>query len=168
MLFEVREALGRTCRASSSVSFELRRTVQRETRRVLGFATRHGVKPAGFWALPLDMERNPPGFGLCHSTWSETRRVLGFATRHGAKPAGFWALPLDMKRNPPGFGLCHLTWSETRRVLGFATSLNETRRVLLRSVANADRSPIGCGAQRTSRIRKVTRISCIYLIYAYF
>ena len=86
MLFEVREALGRTCGAPSSVSFELRRTVQRET----------------------------------------------------------------------------------RRVLGFATSLNETRRVLLGSVANADRSPIGRGTQRTSRIRKVTRISCIYLIYAYF
>jgi len=24
-----------------------------ETRRVLGFATWHGAKPAGFWALPL-------------------------------------------------------------------------------------------------------------------
>ena len=127
MLFEVREALSRTYGAPSSVSFELRRTVQRET-----------------------------------------RRVLGFATRHGAKPAGFWALPLDMERNPPGFGLCHLTWSETRRVLGSATSLNETRRVLLGSVANADRSPIGRGAQHTFQIRKVTRISCIYLIYAYF
>ncbi|ETK02874.1 hypothetical protein N425_01925 [Tannerella sp. oral taxon BU063 isolate Cell 2] len=97
MLFEVREALSRTCGAPSLASFEVHQTVQRETRRILGFATRHGAKPAGFWALPLDMKQNPPGFGLCHSTWSETRRVLDFATRHGAKPAGFWALPLDME-----------------------------------------------------------------------
>ena len=52
MLFEVSEALGRTSGVPSSVSFELRRTVQRETRRVLGSVTRHGAKPAGFWALP--------------------------------------------------------------------------------------------------------------------
>ena len=39
MLFEVSEVLSRTSVVPSSVSFELRRTVQRETRRVLGFAT---------------------------------------------------------------------------------------------------------------------------------
>ena len=39
MLFEVSEALGRTYGVPSSVSFEVHQTVQRETRRVLGFAT---------------------------------------------------------------------------------------------------------------------------------
>ena len=66
-------------------------------------------KPGGFWTLPLDMARNPAGFGLCHSTWHETQRVLDFATRHGTKPSGFWTLPLDMAQNLAGFGLCHTT-----------------------------------------------------------
>ena len=39
-----------------------------KTRRVLDFATRHDVKPGGFWTLPHDIERNPAGFGLCHTT----------------------------------------------------------------------------------------------------
>ena len=43
-------------------------TTWRETRRVLDFATRHSAKPGGFWTLPLDMARNPAGFGLCHTT----------------------------------------------------------------------------------------------------
>ena len=43
-------------------------TTWRETWRVLDFATRHSLKPGGFWTLPLDMARNPAGFGLCHTT----------------------------------------------------------------------------------------------------
>ena len=30
-------------------------TTRRETRRVLDFATRHSLKPGGFWTLPLDI-----------------------------------------------------------------------------------------------------------------
>ena len=83
--------------------------------------TRVHEKPGRFWTLPLDMARNPAGFGLCHSTWPETRRVLDFVTRHGVKPGEFWTLSHDMTRNPAGFGLCHSTWCETRRVLDFVT-----------------------------------------------
>ena len=71
--------------------------------RVSYSRTRHSAKPDGFWTLPLDIARNPAGFGLCHTTWHETRRVLDFATRHSAKPGGFWTLSHDMARNPAGF-----------------------------------------------------------------
>ena len=65
-------------------------------------AKRHSVKPDGFWTLPHDIEQNPAGFGLCHTTWCETRRVLDSATRHDVKPGGFWTLP-RVGVKPAGF-----------------------------------------------------------------
>ena len=50
------------------MGFAFRHMTYRETRRVLDFATRHSVKPGGFWTLPHDMAQNPAGFGLRHTT----------------------------------------------------------------------------------------------------